>query len=56
MAIIHLMHTCNWVTFVTNKSPTEHSLYSKRTHTVFSWHISTSDIGVTGVSGAAATV
>ena len=46
----------NWVTFVTNKTPTEHSLYSKCAHTVFSWYISASNIGVVGGSGAAATV
>jgi hypothetical protein len=46
----------NWVTFITHETPTEHSLYSKYAHTVFSWYISTSGIGVVGGSGAAATV
>ena len=35
---------------------TDHSLYSKATHIVTRWYISTSDSGVVGGSGTAATV
>ena len=41
---------------MTDRIPTEHSLYSKYAHTMSSRYISTSDSGVVGGSGAAATV
>ena len=41
---------------VSSDVPTDHCLYSKCTHTIISWYISTSGIGVVGGGGAAATV
>ena len=46
----------DWVAFITNKTPTEHCLYSKCAHTFFNWYIRASHIGVVGGSWAAATV
>ena len=46
----------DWVTRITSDISTDHSLYSKLTHATISWYISTSDSGVVGGSGAAATV
>ena len=45
-----------WIACITSDSFTEYSLYSKIAVTAIGWYISTSDIGVVGGSGAAATV
>ena len=41
---------------IADDSSTDICLYPKVTHIVISWYISTSDSGVVGGSGAAATV
>ena len=45
-----------WIACITSDSFTEYSLYSKVALAVICWHISASDIGIVGGSGAAATV
>ena len=44
------------MTNIASNTPTDHCLYSKFTCMAISWHISASDIGVVGGSGAYATV
>jgi hypothetical protein len=44
------------LTKISSNAPTDYRSYSKYTHTSIRWHVSTSDIGVVGGSGAAATV
>ena len=46
----------DWVTCITSDIPTDHSLHGKDTLTTIGWYVNTSDIGVVGGSGAAATV
>ena len=47
---------CQGFTQIASDIPTDSCLYSKVAHTIIRWNISTSDIGVVGGSGAAATV
>ena len=47
---------CVRIAEIASDISTNHSLYGKIAFIVISWYISTSDIGVVGGSGAAATV
>ena len=47
---------CEGFTLIAGDIPTDSCLYSKAAHTIICWNVSTSDIGVVGGSGAAATV
>ena len=47
---------CREFTPIAGDIPADSCLYSKAAHTIIRWYISTSDIGVVGGSGAAATV
>ena len=45
----------DWDTHIASDIPTDHSLNGKCTRATISWYISTSNSGVVGGSGAAAT-